>query len=181
MDSIEIKSKLDEIIKWLTGEYAGIRSGQATPALLDSIKVESYGSHMPLNQIGSVGVEDARTLRIAPWDTGSINAIETALQEANLGVSVATDSAGVRVIFPELTSERREQLQKLAKQKLEEARIRVRGSRDEVMKQLDKLEKDGECSEDEKFTKKDAIQADVDAANKTLDELYQKKEAELKI
>lgn len=179
MDSIEIKSKLDEISVWLGTEYAGIRTGQATPALLDNIKVESYGSMLPLNQVGSVGVEDARTLRIAPWDLSQIAAIETALQEADLGVSVATDSAGVRAIFPELTAERREQLQKLAKSKLEDARIRVRGARDEVMKALDKLEKDGECSEDEKFTKKEALQKDVDAANEALEALYNKKEAEL--
>lgn len=179
MDSIEIQSKLNDIIQWLQNEYATIRTGQATPALLDTIKVESYGSQVPLNQVGSVGVEDARTLRIAPWDVSQISAIEQALQEADLGVSVATDSAGVRAIFPELTSERRQQLQKLAKSKLEDARIRVRGARDEVMKALDKLEKDGECSEDEKFTKRDALQGNVEQANKTLDELYQKKEAEL--
>ena len=179
MDNIEIKSKLDELGTWLSGEYAAIRTGQATPALLDSIKVESYGSMMPLNQVGSIGVEDARTLRIAPWDVSQIAMIEQALQEANLGVSVATDSAGVRAIFPELTSERREQLLKLAKSKLEDARIRVRGVRDEVMKTLDKLEKDGECSEDEKFAKKEAIQDEVEVANKSFDTLFQKKETEL--
>lgn len=179
MDTIEIKSKLEEVNTWLSGEYAAIRTGQATPALLDSIKVESYGALVPLNQVGSIGTEDARTIRISPWDTDSITAIEAALQESDLGVSVATDSAGVRAIFPELTAERREQLQKLAKQKLEEARIRVRGVRDDVMKTLDKLQKDGEASEDETFTKKDAIQGEVETANKSLEDLYQKKESEL--
>lgn len=179
MDDIAIKPKLDEITTWLTGEYAGVRSGQATPALLDSIKVESYGSLVPLNQVGSVGVEDARTLRIAPWDTDSINAIETALTDADLGISVATDSAGVRAIFPELTAERREQLQKLAKGKLEEARIRVRGVRDEAMKTLDKQNKDGDRSDDATHAEKENVQSDIDATNKTLEELYQKKETEL--
>ena len=112
---IDIETRGKEIVDWLQNEYAGIRTGQATPALLDSIKVENYGSMMPLNQVGSVGVEDARTLRIAPWDVGSIGAIETAIRDADLGVSVSTDSAGLRVSFPELTSDRRarESVQKI--------------------------------------------------------------------
>jgi len=179
MEQSEIQTKLQEITTWLIAEYTGIRSGQATPALLDVIRVESYGSMTPLNQVGSIGVEDARTLRIAPWDISQIAAIETALQDANLGVSVATDSAGVRAIFPELTAERREQLQKLAKQKLEDARIRVRGVRDDVMKSFDKMHKDGDLSEDETFTKKDELQKSVEASNKALEDLYTKKETEL--
>ena len=181
MDNIEIKTKLEETTAWLMSEYVGIRSGQATPALLDAIRVESYGAILPLNQVGSIGVEDARTLRVSPWDVSQIGTIETALSDANLGVSVATDSAGVRVIFPELTSERREQLQKLAKQKLEEARIRVRGTRDEVMKTIDKLHKDGELSEDVMYAKKDDVQKEVDDANSKLEGLFNKKETELSI
>jgi len=179
MDNIHIKPKLEETITWLATEYAGIRTGQATPALLDSVRVESYGSMMPLNQVGSIGVEDARTLRISPWDVSQIATIERTLREADLGLSIATDSAGVRAIFPELTSERRAQLLKLAKSKLEDARIRVRSARDEVMKALDKLEKDGECSEDAKFAKKDTLQAEVATANAALETAYQKKETEL--
>lgn len=179
MQDIDIKTALQDITTWLTSEYTAIRTGQATPGLLDAVKVESYGSMMPLNQVGSIGVEDARTLRIAPWDISQISAIETALQEADLGLSVATDSAGVRVIFPELTAERREQLQKLAKSKLEDARIRVRGTRDDVMKSIDKLNKGGEISDDEAYDRKDEIQTQVDATNKSLEELYHKKETEL--
>jgi len=101
------------------------------------------------------------------------------LQESNLGVSAATDSAGVRAIFPELTAERRVQLQKLAKSKLEDARITVRGVRDEVMKQIEKLEKDGDMSEDEKFTKKDEVQKQVQATNNSLEAMLANKENEL--
>jgi ribosome recycling factor len=179
MDS-EGTQKLQEVKDWLQKEYAGIRSGQAAPALLDNIKVDNYGALSPINQVASVGVEDARTLRISPWDVSGIGAIETAIREADLGVSVATDSAGLRVSFPELTAERRDQLQKLAKNKLEEARVSVRGVRDEEMKTIDKLEKDGEISEDEKFGKKEAVQTAIDATNKELEELFTKKEAELK-
>ena len=175
----ELTKRLQGIQTWLQEQYAGIRTGQATPALLDSVKVENYGSMMPINQVGSVGVEDARTLRISTWDAGAIPAVEKALREADLGVSVATDSAGLRVIFPELTSERREQLLKLAKQKLEDARISVKSARDEVKKEIDQQQKAGEISEDEKFSSMDAIQKEIDTANKRLEDLFAQKEKEV--
>lgn len=178
MDS-NVLDKLKEVQDWLVKEYAGIRTGQASPMLLDSIKVESYGAYMPINQVGSVNIEDARTLRISVWDKGGVSAIEKAIRDANLGVSTVADSDGVRVIFPELTSERRVQLMKLAKAKLEDARISVRGVRDEIMKSLDKQQKDGDISEDEKFTQKEKVQSQVDATNRTLETLFDKKEAEL--
>jgi len=174
-----IQQRLTEVQNWLQGEFAGIRTGQATPALLDSIKVESYGSFLPLNQVGSVGIEDARTLRISPWDTSQVAAIERSIQEADLGVSVMSDSAGVRVVFPELTVERRAQLQKLAKSKLEEARIRVRGVRDDAMKETDKSFKDGDISEDERFARKEKLQKQVDEANRSLEALFDRKDTEL--
>lgn len=175
----EFSTRLQETADWLSKEFSGIRTGQASPALLDGVKVESYGAKMPINQVASVGIEDARTLRISPWDSSQIGGIETALLEADLGVSVSTDSAGLRISFPELTSERRAQLTKLAKQKLEDARVSVRSARDEIMKLLDKQEKDGELSEDEKFTAKENVQKQVESTNKKLDELYATKEAEL--
>ena len=173
--------KLQESIEWLTKEFTAIRTGQATPALLDGVKVDSYGSHVPINQVGSVGIEDARTLRISPWDASQVSALEKAIQEADLGLSVSTDSAGLRVIFPELTSERRAQLVKLAKQKLEDARVSVRSARDEIMKHLDAEEKAGEISKDEKFSQKDVVQKQVDATNLKLDEMYKRKESEMSI
>ena len=176
---MDIKQKLNEVKEWLQKEYAGIRTGKSSPALLDSIRVESYGSHMPVNQVANISTEDARTLRVSPWDSSMISAIERAIQDADLGVSLATDSSGVRVIFPELTIERRAQLQKLAKSKLEDARIRVRAVRDDVMKNIDKSEKDGDISEDQKFTQKDAAQKAVDETNRALESLFDKKEVEL--
>jgi ribosome recycling factor len=179
MTSEQFAARLSESTDWLAREFAAIRTGQAAPALLDNVKVDSYGSLVPLNQVSSVGIEDARTLRITPWDVSQIAAIESTLREADLGVSVSTDSAGLRVIFPELTSERREQLTKLAKQKLEDARVSVRAARDEIMKALEQQEKDGDLSEDEKFGQKEAIQKQVDSTNQSLDELYKAKETEL--
>ncbi len=168
-----------EVISWLEREYMGIRSGQATPALLDGVKVSSYGALVALNQVGSVNVEDARTLRVSLWDTSQVSAVETAIRDADLGLSVVTDSSGLRIIFPELTSERRVQLMKLAKSKLEDARVSLRSGRDEVMKQLEKQEKANEISEDEKFTLKESIQKVVEATNRSLDILFQKKEVEI--
>ncbi len=176
----EITQRLQETKEWLQKEYAGIRTGQANPGLLDNVRVSSYGSFMPLNQVGSIGIEDARTLRLSLWDGSQVSAVEQAIRDADLGVSVVTDSSGVRVIFPELTVERREQLLKLAKSKLEDARIAVRAVRDEVMKFIDKAEKDGDISKDERFAKKDAVQAAVDAVNNELEGLFLKKEQELK-
>ncbi|MCA9365551.1 ribosome recycling factor [Candidatus Kaiserbacteria bacterium] len=173
--------KIHDVKDWLVKEYAGIRTGQAAPALLDSIKVEQYGAKVPVNQVGSVGVEDARTLRVSTWDAGVIPAVEKAIREADLGVSVSTDSAGLRVIFPELTSERRVQLVKLAKQKLEEARVSIRSIRDDCMKELDNKQKSGDISEDEKFTEKEKVQKIVDSANKELEDLFSKKESEISV
>jgi ribosome recycling factor len=173
------ENRLKEVVAWLQKEFATIRTGQATPVLLDSVKVESYGSYMPLQQIGSIGVEDARTLRISVWDTSVVPAVERAIRDAELGVSVSSDSAGVRVAFPDLTTERRMQLVKLAKSKLEEARVTVRGVRDEVMKEIDAAHKAGDIGEDDKFGKRDAVQKSVDLTNRTLEAHFEKKEAEI--
>jgi ribosome recycling factor len=175
----EIDTKLGEVKEWLKKEFAAIRTGQASPALLDGVKIESYGTLVTMNQVASIGVEDARTLRISPWDASQIVAIERALTEADLGVSVVTDSAGVRAIFPELTAERRVQLLKLAKAKLEDARISVRSVRDEAMKHIEKDEKAGEISEDDKFSQKETVQESIDKANTELEQLFTKKEQEL--
>jgi len=180
MDEV-FKQKLKEATDWLQKEFTGIRTGQATPALLDSIKVESYGTFMPIVQIGSVGIEDARTIRIAPWDLSQVPAIERAIREADLGVSVSSDSMGLRVIFPELTSERRVQLVKLAKSKLEDARVTVRALRDEIMKEIEAKRKTNEISEDDKFSLKDKIQKAVDNSNRNLELLFTQKEAEISL
>jgi ribosome recycling factor len=177
--SSEIKNRLDEVIVWLQKECAGIRTGQASPGLLDSVKVETYGTYLPIQQVGSTSIEDARTLRVSVWDASQVSAVEKAIRDADLGVSLVGDSSGLRVIFPELTSERRVQLLKLAKTKLEDARISVRAIRDEEMKVLEKDFKAGEMGEDEKFTRKDEIQKHVEDTNNKLESLFIHKEREL--
>lgn len=174
------KTASEETIEWLTREYAGIRTGRATPAILDGVSVESYGTMMSLREVGSIGAEDARTLRISPWDPSQVKAIEKAIITANLGLSVVTDDKGIRVVFPELTVERREQLIKLAKSKLEDARVAIRKARDESMKDIESKEKEGGMGEDEKFKLKAELQKRVDDANRTIESLYEKKETEMK-
>lgn len=168
-----------EIVSWLQKEFTSVRTGQATPALLDGVQVESYGARVPMNQVGSVNVEDPRTLRVTAWDKGQLQAIEKAIRDADLGVSVITDSNGLRVCFPELTSERRAQMLKLAKAKLEEARVSIRGARDEAMKAMDAAQKNGDMTEDEKFTAKEVLQKRVDTKNNELNGLYELKEKEI--
>ena len=175
----EMKQKFKEVIDWLVKEYAGIRTGQASPAILDSIRVESYGTLMSLQQVGSISIEDIRTLRVVPWDASQVVAIEKAVRDADLGVSVVTDSSGLRVIFPELTSERRVQLLKLAKSKLEDARISVRSIRDDEMKEIERQFKANEIGEDDKFTYKEAVQKAVEETNNDLESLFVNKEREL--
>ena len=178
MDDSQVQ-KLKDVVLWLEKEFSGIRTGQATPALLDSIRVESYGTLMPLQQVGSVGIEDARTLRIVPWDASQVTLVEKAIREADLGISVMSDSAGLRVVFPELTGERRQQLSKIAKGKLEDARVSVRAIRDDIMKEIDAAQKAGDISEDDKFTKKEQVQKAVDSVNRTLEARMSEKEQEI--
>ena len=178
-DFTAFKKHLDESKEWLVKELSNVRTGLATPVLLDGVKVDSYGSMTPINQVASVSTEDPKTLRISPWDTSQIQAIEGAITKANLGVSVTVDDKGLRVIFPQLTEETRKQVAKIAKDKLEHSRVSVRHERDKVWNDIQDKEKAGELSEDEKFRGKDEMQKLVDATNNALDELYANKEKEI--
>lgn len=170
-----------EIVGWLEREFSSIRTGRATPMLLDLVLVESYGARVPIQQVGSVSVEDPRTLRISVWDQTAIKAVEKAITEADLGVSVVADGSGIRVIFPELTGERRVQLLKIAKAKLEEARVSVRGAREEAIKEMDTLEKAGEMSQDAKVGAKEDLQKRVELFNNALGNLFNVKEKEINL
>ena len=110
------EKKIAEVVDHAQKELAGVRTGRAAPAILDTVQVESYGSRVAINTIASVSVEDARTLRVAPWDASLGKEIEKAITQANLGLSVGADEKGVRVFFPELTAERRVSLLKIAKE-----------------------------------------------------------------
>lgn len=178
-DFTPFKGQLQEVEEWLQGELTNVRTGRATPSILDSVKVESYGTLVPVNQVGSIATEDARTLRISVWDSTQIPALEGAITKADLGLSVTSDEKGVRVSFPELTEETRKKVLKVAKDKHEQARISVRHERDKVWNDIQDKEKAGEMSEDDKFRAKDDMQKLVDEMNKKLDELYDGKEKEI--
>ena len=178
-DFTKLKNKIKETEDWLKKEYTGIRTGMASPQLLDSVVEESYGQRMPLNQIGSVSIADPKSLLVTPWDASQVKAVEKAISVANLGVSLKTDEKGVRVFFPDLTSERREMLIKLAKEKLEDGKITLRTVRDEVVKDIEVKEKAGGMGEDDKFRFKAEMQKLVDAGNKNLEETFAKKNKEI--
>lgn len=178
-DFKSLEQALAGAVEHYKNELSGIRTGRAVPALLDGVKVEAYGTPMPLLQVGSVTIEDARSLRVTAWDLGLIKAVEKAITEADLGVSVSADERGVRVSFPELTTERREQLMKLTRAKLEEARTSVRRARDDCWQDIQKQEKDKLMSEDDKFRSKEKMEDIVKKTNQALESMAQKKEEEL--
>jgi ribosome recycling factor len=165
--------------EWLKKEYSSLRTGQANPALLDAVKVDSYGAPVPLSQVGSITTEGARTLRITPWDAAQIKDIEKAIIVASLGVSVIIDDKGLRVNVPDLTAERRTQIVKIAKEKLEDARRTMRAHRDEVMKDLQAKEKTGGLGKDDAFRFKTEAQKIIDDSNKKMEEIYARKEKEI--
>lgn len=174
-----LKDKIKGIEDWLRKEYQSIRTGIATPAILDSVSVEAYGQRMSINQVAGISIEDARVLRISPWDKGQTKEIEKAIISANLGVSVQVDDKGVRVFFPELTSERREMLKKTAKAKLEDAKVSIRSVRDEIWDDIQEKEKKGGMGEDDKFRFKNEMQKIIDEGVKSLENILEKKEKEI--
>ncbi len=175
----QFKQGGEEAIEWLRKEYLGIRSGQANPSILDSVRVNIYGSMMPINQVATVLGESARSLRITPWDKTAVKPLDLAIREANLGISVSVDDQGLRVSFPELTDDRRQALMKIAKAKLEEARVRVRSEREKVHSDADKQEKTGTMGKDDVFRAKQDLQKLVDETNHKLEDLFAKKEIEI--
>jgi ribosome recycling factor len=180
-DFSKLNAAIKETEEWLQRELSGVRTGRATPAILDSVKPEAYGSRTPVNQIANVGIEDARTLRITPWDKSVMKNIEKAIQDADLGVGVATDDQGLRVTFPELTGERRTMLTKLAGEKTETARVTLRGHRATAIKDLEATEKEGGMSQDDLKRYKDEVQKLVDKAGEVLDAQYKKKQDEIAV
>ena len=175
----KLKVEIEKVGEWLAKELQNIRTGRATPALLDSVSIEQYGARTKISHVVAISIEDPKTLRVTPWDKATVKLIESAIQAANLGVSVSTDGVGVRVSFPALTAERRTLLSKLVKEKLELARVSVRKEREECWNDVVKGEKDGAVSEDQKFKLKEEIQKMVDGANVALENQTVRKDKEL--
>ena len=174
------KDRFEKAIAQLRQELAKVRTGRASTSLLDGITVEAYGSRMPLDQLATVHVPEPRTITIAPWDKGMTSAIETAIRDSDLGLSPNVDGAVIRLNLPQLTEERRLELVKIVGKKIEEARIAIRRIREDVMDALQKAEKAGEISEDDKFSGKESLQKVVDGYNEMMEEIRKKKEEEVK-
>jgi ribosome recycling factor len=175
----QFKTDLKKVEEFLSKEYTQLNIGRASPMVLDGISVESYGSRVPLKNVAGISIEDPKTLRIAPWDKSQVKDIEKAIVSANIGLSVATDDQGLRVIFPQLTTETRGSLVKILKEKLEEARITVRRERENIWKDVEQKEKDAKLTEDEKFRAKEDLQKLIDEVNNNLVAIFEKKEKEV--
>src|SRR3989344_1643670 len=173
------KAELKKVEDFLGKEYSQLNIGRASPMVLDGVVVESYGSRVPLKNVASVSIEDPKTLRVAPWDKNQIKDIEKAIAGANLGLSAVVDDTGIRVIFPQLTTETRQNLVKVLKEKLEEARITVRKERENIWNEVQTQEKSGKMTEDEKFRAKEELQKIIDDTNKNLETSFEKKEKEV--
>ncbi len=166
---------LNQAIEYLKQEYLQISTGRANPSLLDGIYIETYGTRQPIKNIASITLEDARTLKVTPWEKNQIQTIEKALHESHLPFSISVADSGIRVHIPQLTEESKKSLVKLVKEKLEDARVKVRNARQETMKEIDA----SESSEDEKKRNKEILQKHTDEANKNLEEVFEKKEADI--
>lgn len=175
----DAKSRMDKSIEALRSELAKVRSGKATTALLDSIRVEYYGNHVPLNQVSNVSVLDVHTLSITPWEKPMVPVIEKAILEANIGLNPISDGTNLKVPIPALNEERRKELVKLIKKFGEEAKIAIRNIRRDTNDHLKKEEKDKKMSEDQLKDAEDDVQKLTDEHTKLIDDILKHKETEI--
>lgn len=160
-------------------EAAKLRTGRANPALVEGLLVDYYGTKTPLKQIATISTPESRQILIQPWDRGAIVFVETAIRESDLGLNPSNDGAAIRVTLPALTEDRRRDLVKVLNQKLEDARISIRNTREDIWKQIQEWEKAGSVAEDDKFRGKEDLQKVVDGYNTRLESLREKKESEI--
>lgn len=177
-----ISGHLDEfnkVMEHYAHELNSVRTGRANPALLSTVQVESYGSRMPIEHVASVSVSDAKTLTISPWDKGQLNAIDKAIQMANLGFNPTNDGNVIRITLPPMSEERRKEMVKMIGQMAEQARIGVRNVRETVIKEMKKAETDGKVSKDDLTYGQKKLQEVVDKQNEEIKKLAEVKEKEV--
>ncbi|MDD4876896.1 MAG: ribosome recycling factor [Dehalococcoidales bacterium] len=174
-----IEGKMQTSVKVLERELAGIRTGRATPALVDHIMVDYSGTSTRLNQIAGISVPEARLLVIQPWDKSSFQNIEKAIQKSDLGINPTNDGNVIRLNIPPLTEERRQELVKLVRKKVEDGKIAIRNLRHEAMGDIKKLEKDKEISQDESKRTLDQLQKITNSFTAITEKKGQDKEIEL--
>ena len=175
----EAKERMKHVLEHLEHDFATIRTGRASPALLDRLRVSYFGSEMPVNQLASVAVPEARQLIITPWDKGSLRAIEKAILTSDLSLTPSSDGNVIRLEIPALTEERRKELAKLVGHKAEEGRIGVRNVRRDANASFDKMEKAHTISEDDAERGKKHVQEATDEFIKLVDKVAERKVAEV--
>lgn len=175
----EAEAKMQGAIEALTREFAGVRTGRASTGLLEGIRVDYYGTPMPINQLASLSVPDPKTLLIQPWEPGMLPAIEKAIMKSDLGLTPMNDGKVIRLAVPPLTEERRKQLAKVVGKLAEDCRVAVRNIRHEANKKVKALEKEKKISEDESRRGQDQVQKITDKFIQRADELLKKKEQEI--
>ncbi len=175
----DAKSRMDKSIDALRGELSKIRSGKATTALLDGIKVEYYGNMTPVNQVGNLNVLDAHTLSFTPWDKTVLNAVDKAILEANIGLNPVSDGTNLKIPIPPLNEERRKELVKLVKKFGEDAKIAIRNVRRDANDHLKREEKEKKISEDQLKDAEDRTQKLTDEHTKMIDDILKHKELEI--
>jgi ribosome recycling factor len=176
----DITRRMDGALETLRREFAGLRTGRAHPGLLEPVKVIAYGTEMPLNQVGTVGAPEPRMLTVQVWDKSMISAVEKAIRDSGLGLNPATDGMLVRVPIPQLTTERRNELAKLAHKYAEGAKISARGVRRDGMEQIKGHEKKHEIGEDLAKNWSDEVQKLTDQFIKKVDEVLADKEKDIR-
>ncbi len=178
-DMNDLKRRMAGAIASLKQELAGLRTGRASPGLLEHIQVEAYGSHMPLNQLATINVPEPRLLLVQVWDRSMIHAVEKAISAANLGLTPSSEGQVLKLRVPELNEERRREIVKVAHKYTEAARVAVRHVRRDGLDLLKKLEKDHKISEDEHERHSAEVQKATDATVAEVDKLLAAKEKEI--
>ncbi|MGH7460259.1 MAG: ribosome recycling factor [Longimicrobiales bacterium] len=180
MQSInEARAHMEKAVEAMRREFTGVRTGKASPALLDVVRVDAYGSKMPMNQVATVSTPEARLLLVQPWDKSLLNAIEKAIQTAELGLNPANDGNVIRVPIPVLTEERRKEMVRLLHKLAEEGRVAIRHARQEANKELKRKQQAHEIPEDDAHRQMEEVQKMTDNFIHKVDELLKSKEVEV--
>ncbi len=174
------ETKMNKSLSLLAQEFAKLRTGRASPALLEGIKVEYYGSQLPLNQVATISIPEARLIIIQPWDKTALPNIEKAIHKSALGLTPNNDGSVIRLAVPPLTTERREELIKLTLRMAEETKVAIRNIRREANNEIKKLEKEKEISEDASFKAQEDVQHTTDQFIKKVDGVQKDKEKEIR-
>ncbi len=178
-DLNNITTKMNSSLEAFQRNLSGIRAGRASPSLLDQIKVEVYGSNMPLNQLATVSVQDSTLITVQVWDKGNVGSAEKAIRNSNLNLNPASEGSLIRVPLPKLSEERRAELVKICAEYAEQAKVAIRNIRRDAMDNIKKLQKDSEISEDEQKKYSDDVQQETDQFVKKIDEQLEQKKSEI--